>query len=309
MSKASSRSSAAASSTLGLDGLGDLSALLETPVASGRPLELKLEEIAEDPNQPRVEFDEESLAELAESIRQRGVKTPISVRPVKKGGGYMINHGARRFRASRLAGSETIPVYVDDDYTDEDQIIENIHRDALRPREIADYIGRKLAQGKQQKDIAKGLGKSKGWVSQHAVLLDLPEPIAAAFREGRATDVTAIYELVNCHKEDPEGTVSWMAAQEISRGTVKKLKEYLATREKTRGAPPKFGKADGHHPNPDDAAPAGTLRKPIIGVECEQKKGTLLYTKRPTKNGCAWVRFHNAEKEVKIEKIKLISLS
>ena len=174
MSKASSRSSAAASSTLGLDGLGDLSALLETPVASGRPLELKLEEIAEDPNQPRVEFDEESLAELAESIRQRGVKTPISVRPVKKGGGYMINHGARRFRASRLAGSETIPVYVDDDYTDEDQIIENIHRDALRPREIADYIGRKLAQGKQQKDIAKGLGKSKGWVSQHAVLLDLP---------------------------------------------------------------------------------------------------------------------------------------
>ena len=310
MSKASSRSSSAASSTLGLDGLGDLSALLETPVANGRPLELKLDEITEDPHQPRVEFDEESLAELAESIRERGVKTPISVRPVKKGGtGYMINHGARRFRASRLAGLESIPAYVDDDYTDEDQIIENIHRDALRPREIADYIGRKLAQGKAQKDIAKGLGKSKGWVSQHAVLLDLPAPIAAAFSEGRATDVTAIYELVNCHKEDPEGTESWMAAQEISRGTVKQLKEYIATREKTRGAPAKFSKADGRHPNPDEAAPAGTLRKPLIGVECEQKKGTLLYTRRPTKSGYAWVRLHNTEKEVKIDKIKLISLS
>ena len=164
--------------------MGDLSALLETPVASGRPLELKLEEITEDPNQPRVEFDEESLAELADSIRARGVKTPISVRPVKKGSGYMINHGARRFRASRLAGLATVPAYVDDDYTDEDQIIENIHRDALRPREIADYIGRKLAQGKPQKDIAKGLGKSKGWVSQHAVLLDLPEADCRGVQRG-----------------------------------------------------------------------------------------------------------------------------
>ena len=308
MSKPSSRASAA-SSTLGLDGLGDLSALLETSVASGRPLELKLEEIAEDPDQPRVEFNEESLAELADSIRARGVKTPISVRPVKKGDGYMINHGARRFRASRLAGLETIPVYVDDDYTDEDQIIENIHRDALRPREIADYIGRKLTQGKQQKDIAKALGKSKGWVSQHAVLLDLPEPIAAAFKEGRATDVTAIYELVNCHKEDPEGTESWMTAQEISRGTVKQLKEYIATREKTRGTPAKFSKVDGRHPDPDEAGPSGTLRKPVIGVECDQKKGTLLYTKRPTKTGYVWIRLHNGEKEVKIDKIKLISLS
>ena len=70
-----------------------------------------------------------------------------------------------------------------------------------------------------------------------------------------------------------------------------------------------MGQADGHHPDPDKAAPAGTLRKPIIGVECEQKKGTLLYTKRPTKSGYAWVRLHNAEKEVKIDKIKLISLS
>lgn len=310
MSKPSSRTSAAAAapSTLGLEGLGDLSLLLEAPVAGGRPLELPLEEITEDPNQPRVEFDEESLGELADSIRERGVKTPISVRPVKKGG-YMINHGARRFRASRLAGLKTIPAYVDDDYTDEDQIIENIHRDALRPREIADYIGRKLASGKQQKDIAKGLGKSKGWVSQHASLLDLPEPIAAAFNDGRATDVTAIYELVNCHKEDPEATVSWMAAQEISRGTVKKLKEYIATRESGRGAPPSLGKADGRHPNPDHSSPSGTLRKPVIGVECDQKEGTLLYTKRPSKAGYAWIEINGKAKEIKLEKIKLISLA
>ena len=137
-------SSSRPKSTLGLESLGDLSALLEAPAAANRPLELALSEIVEDPNQPRVEFDQETLAELAESIKLRGVKTPISVRP-HDGGGYIINHGARRFRASGLAGKTTIPAWIDSDYTDEDQIIENIHRDALRPREIAEFIGRKLS--------------------------------------------------------------------------------------------------------------------------------------------------------------------
>lgn len=307
MSKAAPRRSASPS-TLGLDGIGDLSALLETPTAGGRPLEIGLDEIAEDPNQPRVEFDGESLAELADSIKERGVKTPISVRPDGKGG-YMINHGARRYRASRLAGKDTIPAYVDDDYTDDDQIIENIHRDALKPREIADYIGRKLAAGKQQKDIVKALKKSKGWVSQHAALLDLPEPVAKAFNEGRTSDVTALYELANCHRDDPKATESWLTTQEISRGSVKQLKEYIASREKQGGAPPKFSKVDGHHPNPDHGAPSSTLRKPTIRVECEQKAGVLLFSKRPTKSGYAWVRLDKKEKEVKADKIKLLSVS
>lgn len=296
-------------STLGLDGIGDLSALLETPAGANRPLELALEEIAEDPNQPRVEFDQETLSELADSIKDRGVKTPISVRTNPAGGGYIINHGARRYRASKLAGKETVPAYVDDDYTDEDQIIENIHRDALKPREIAEYIGRKLSQGKAQKDIAKALNKSKAWVSQHATLLDLPEAIAEAFKSGRTTDVTAINELVTCHRENPEATVAWMAEQEISRGTVKKLKEFIATKEKAHGTPPKFNKADGHHPNPDQATPSSTLRKSVIGVECDKKKGTLLYAKRPTKGGYAWVCIESKEREVKIDKIRLLSVS
>ena len=295
-------------STLGLDGLGDLSALLETPAGGNRPLELALDEIIEDPDQPRVEFDSETLAELAESIKDRGVKTPISVRP-HQGGGYIINHGARRYRASKLAGKTAIPAYVDDDYTDEDQIIENIHRDALKPREIAEYIGRKLSQGKQQKDLAKSLKKSKAWVSQHATLLDLPEAIAEVFNSGRATDVTAINELVSCYKEDPEATLSWMEKQEVSRGTVKLLRDYIATKEKSKHSAPPVGKAEKQHRNPDQASPASTLRKPIIGVACDQREGILLYTKRPTKVGCAWVCIDGKDKEVKVAKISLISLS
>jgi ParB family chromosome partitioning protein len=296
-------------STLGLENLGDLSALLDAPAGGGnRPLDLELSEITEDPNQPRVDFDEETLAELAASIKLRGVKTPISVRPHDVGG-YIINHGARRFRASRLAGKTTIPAWIDADYTDEDQIIENIHRDALKPREIAEFIGRKLSHGMQQKDIAKALGKSKGYVSQYAALLDLPEIIAEAFKTERTTDVTLIYELVNCHKKDPEATTSWMASQEVTRGALKQLKEFIEAREASRQTPSADDPAKSRHPDPDRAAPASTLRKPLIGVECEHKKGTLLYTKRPTKPGYAWVRLHNTEREVKIDKIKLISIS
>ena len=295
-------------STLGLDGLGDLSALLETPASGNRPLELDLDEIIEDPDQPRVEFDSETLAELAESIKDRGVKTPISVR-TQDGGGYIINHGARRYRASKLAGKKAIPAYVDDDYTDEDQIIENIHRDALKPREIAEYIGRKLSQGKQQKDLAKSLKKSKAWISQHVTLLDLPEAIAEVFNSGRATDVTAINELVSCYKEDPEATLTWMEKQEVSRGTVKRLRDYIATKEKSKQSAPPVGKAEKQHRNPDQANPASTLRKPVISVGFDQKEGTLLYTKRPTKAGCAWVCIDGKDREVKIEKIRLISLS
>lgn len=310
-----------ATSTLGLEQLGDLSALLQPtpPVdksAANRPLEIPLAEIIEDSHQPRTEFDGETLEELAESIRLRGVKTPISVRPrgEGEGSGYVINHGARRFRASKLAGRTTIPAWVDADYTEEDQIIENIHRDALRPREIAEFIGRKLSAGKRQVDIAKALGKSKAYVSQYATLLDLPEPIAEAFNAGRTSDVTVINELVKCHEQDPEATVEWMATQEVSRGAVKQLREYITARESARKSKKRSGGRSGstaRHPDPDQSKPSPTLRKPTISVRCGDQgaAGTLLYTRRPTREGYVWVRVAGLEKECRAEKVKLVSVT
>lgn len=311
-----------ASSTLGLEQLGDLSALLQPappmdPSATNRPLEILLSDITEDPHQPRTEFDGETLEELAESIRLRGVKTPISVRPrgEGEGSGYIINHGARRFRASRLAGRETIPAWVDADYTEEDQIIENIHRDALRPREIAEFIGRKLSAGRRQVDIAKALGKSKAYVSQYATLLDLPEPIAEAFNAGRTSDVTLINELVKFHAQDPEATVEWMATQEVSRGSMKGLREYIGSRESARKSKKRLGNRGGsaaRHPDPDQGKPSPTLRKPTISVQCGSDQGavgTLLYTRRPSREGYVWVSVGGREKECKIEKVTLVALA
>lgn len=91
--------------------------------------------IDEDPNQPRTEFDKETLQELADTIAERGVKSPISVHRTE-GGRFMINHGARRYRAGILAGKTTIPAFIDYDYTQADQIIENIQRDNLKPIEM-----------------------------------------------------------------------------------------------------------------------------------------------------------------------------
>jgi len=176
-------------SGLGLDSIGDLSSLLnENPQNVAKqtgPLLLHIDQVVEDPDQPRSSnnpgFSRDSLNELAETVKLRGIKTPISVREIPGADNFMINHGARRYRAARIAGLTTIPAFIDNDYLITDQVIENIQRNDLTPREIANFIGRELAKGKKKGEIAKDIGKSPAFVKQHATLLDLPEPIAIIF--------------------------------------------------------------------------------------------------------------------------------
>jgi ParB family chromosome partitioning protein len=253
-------------SGLDLESIGDLSDLLNQPETrrerlSGRsncPSNL----IDEDPHQPRTKdnpgFLPESLEELARTIRLRGVKTPISVRDNPDAAGrYLINHGARRVRASRLAHKTTIPAFVDNDYNEADQVIENLQRNELTPREIADFIGRELAKGKKKGDIAKELGKSPAFVSQHVTLLDLPDPIAEAFNSGRCRDVTVINELVTAHKKARNEVGLWLAddTQEITRGSVKLLREYLDDKRQHVGRRAQFRHARKYHKRP--RRPAG----------------------------------------------------
>lgn len=220
-----------------LDGIGDLSALLNTPPAAannGGPPMLDMSLIDEDPDQPRSKdnpgFLPESMKEFAAAIQLRGVKTPISVRDnLENPGRFIINHGARRFRASRLAGMDTIPGFIDNNYNNADQVVENIQRDGLTAREIADYIGRELAKGLMKIEIAKAISKSQAFVTQHATLLDLPDPVAITFNNGRAKDVTVVNELVYLFKKDAETVTDWLAdkTQDITRTTVKELREYI----------------------------------------------------------------------------------
>lgn len=198
-------------------------------------LELELDLIDEDPNQPRREdnpgFSEEKINELVRSISRRGVKTPISVHNhPEKPGRFVINHGARRFRASKLAGKKTIPALIDNDYTSADQLTENLLREGNTPLEIAAAIGEFLKQGMKKKEIAESIGKTAGYVTQYAALLKLPKSIETAFRNNRITDVTLTYELVQLHRNHPDEVDTWVndENQEFTRASMKYLRNYLS---------------------------------------------------------------------------------
>ena len=193
--------------------------------------EIDIDLIIEDIHQPRKEFNQDTLRELTETVKLRGVKSPISVRPnPDKLGTYVINHGARRYRACINAGLKTIPAFIDTDYSEADQVIENLQRDNLTSREIADFIGRQLAAGKTKSDIARQLGKTNPYITTHAALLDLPDTIDEVYRSGRCTDVTAVYDLTRLYKANKEEVINWLnlsAPEEISRLDVKHFSKFL----------------------------------------------------------------------------------
>src|SRR6185295_16447038 len=150
-------------------------------VGTGEPIQFNIDNIEEDPNQPRQTFDDEALTELADSIRADKVRVPISVKPKNASGKYIINHGARRYRASILAGKKTIPGFIDDSHDDYAQVVENIQRDNLTAVEIAKFIEKRRAAGDKDKVIGERLGKSKSYISMHGALLNWPEYIEEVY--------------------------------------------------------------------------------------------------------------------------------
>ncbi|MDO4565723.1 MAG: ParB/RepB/Spo0J family partition protein [Oscillospiraceae bacterium] len=152
--------------------------------------ELPLADIEPDREQPRSYFDDESLAELADSIAQHGVLQPILVRP-KPDGGYKIVAGERRWRASRLAGRTTIPAIVRNLSQLEAMtfaLIENLQREDLNP--VDEALGLKQLMdlnSMTQEQAARQVGRSRSSVANALRLLSLPEEALGMLREGRLT--------------------------------------------------------------------------------------------------------------------------
>jgi ParB family chromosome partitioning protein len=161
---------------------------------SGIPYrQIPISVIDRDPNQPRVNFDEERLRELSYSIKTYGVLSPLLVRPSKIPGRYMLIAGERRLRASQLAGLAAVPVLIDQDAeTTSDrtlamQLVENLQRADLTPLERAHAIGAlKEAHNLSVRDIADRLGISKSMVQRSLEILELPDDLLNALREGAA---------------------------------------------------------------------------------------------------------------------------
>jgi ParB family transcriptional regulator, chromosome partitioning protein len=197
---------------------------------SGNPMRIPLDGIDEDPDQPRQEFDDESLAELAGTIRTRGVRQPVSVRPHPTDTGrWMLNFGARRLRASRLAGIADIPAFVDHTANSVDQFIENEQRKGLTPLEIALFVQRALNRGETQADIARTIGKSRQYVTLATALIDPPDWLMSAYREGRCRGLAELYELRKLSNEHPQYVEAWATDRSaITRDRVAALRADLA---------------------------------------------------------------------------------
>ena len=209
----------------GLDALIDTGAEVHTEGSSNLS-EVDIALIEPNPNQPRREFDEEALQELANSIRELGIIQPITVRKVD-GGMYQIIAGERRWRASQLAGLNKIPAYivtVEDQGVMEMALVENIQREDLNAIEIAlAYQHLAEASGMTQAKISERVGKSRTAVTNYMRLLKLPAQVQMALKNheiemGHARALLAIdspSQQIKLFKEVQHGQLSVRKVEEM----------------------------------------------------------------------------------------------
>ena len=209
---------------------------LLTPGSPTRSIGVRIvhvDHIEPNPEQPRLVFEQAALDELAASIREHGVLQPILVRPLGSNT-YQIVAGERRWRASRLAGLETIPALIediDDDTALEIAIIENLQREDLTPLDEAAMYDRMVHEhGYSIRKLADKLGKDKGYLENRLRLADAPPEIRELVSL-RKDSLSHAYELMKV--EDPKKRRR-LAAQ-VARGELTLIK----LRDKIEGRRPR----------------------------------------------------------------------
>ena len=218
---------------------------------SGRGVrDIEVGRIRPNPKQPRTRFDEESIAELADSIAQRGVLQPILVRP--DGDGFQIVAGERRWRAAQRAQLHSMPAIVremDDSATAEVALIENIQREDLNAIEEAEGY-RQLIQtyGHGQNEVARLVHKSRSHVANLLRLLDLPPAVKEMLLRG---DINMGHARAVATAPEPEE----LAAEIVAKGLSVRQAEALARKVKP-GAGRDIGRASARNASldPDLAA-------------------------------------------------------
>lgn len=225
-------------------GLGKgLSALFgENIEVKAKPMEemseIRLSDIIPNPAQPRTEFDEEALEELAESIRQLGLIQPITVK--RSGDKYIIISGERRWRASERAGLEAIPAYireVDDTTLHAMALVENIQREDLNAIEISLGMQRLVEEcGLTQEALAERLGKKRSTVANYLRLLNLPEEVQFAIKGGI---ISMGHAKAIASAESKTKQLSWLKRCVKSNLSVRQLEDMirLASEKKQKSAP------------------------------------------------------------------------
>lgn len=206
--------------------------------------EIEIDKIFANPNQPRRDFNEEALQELADSIKELGVIQPITLRKMDDNK-YQIIAGERRFRASQLAGKSTIPAYIlkaDDEDTMEMALIENIQREDLNPLEIALAYQQLIEQHNlSQEQLSKRVGKGRATIANFIRLLKLPAAIQVALKEkkidmGHAKALLSLdshADQINIFHEIEKNSYSVREVEDIVRRTKEKVEHTETPRPKS----------------------------------------------------------------------------
>ena len=202
----------------------------DSPTRSVGIRTVPLDRIESNPEQPRLAFNQDTLDELAASIREHGVLQPVLVRPLG-GNRYQLIAGERRWRASRQAGLETIPALIediDDDTALEISIIENLQREDISPLDEAAMYDRMVRDhGYSIRKLADKLGKDKGYVENRLRLADAPDEVRALVSVRKDT-LSHAYELMKV--DDPKKRRR--LADQVARGelTLIKLRDKIEGR-------------------------------------------------------------------------------
>ncbi len=204
--------------------------------------EVPISQIAINPFQPRTDFDEEALGELADSIKLQGLIQPITVRQVENGT-YQLISGERRLRAAKLAGLTEIPAYIrtaNDQQMLEMALIENIQRENLNAIEVALSFQRMIEEcSLKQEELGERVSKNRSTVTNYLRLLKLPPVIQAAIRDGQLSMGHA-RSLINVTEIDKQ---LYIFREIVKKGlSVRKTEELV--REMQQRTPAQSGKRD-----------------------------------------------------------------
>jgi ParB family transcriptional regulator, chromosome partitioning protein len=250
-------------------------------------VEIPLADISPNPHQPRVHFDEETLAELANSIAQIGVLQPILVRPGSEGAGYELIAGERRWRAAGRAGLATIPAVIrpsDDQGSVEQALVENLHRQDLTPLEEAAAYQQLIEDfGLTHEQMAERVGKSRSAITNTLRLLGLPPSVQHLLADGKlsagharallGTPDRALQDELAQRAAD-EGWTVRAVEDAVRRGSAEPVEPDIS--DTTDGVPDRPGPVD-----PIDGAgltPSTRLRPPGL-LELEELLAAYLDTR------------------------------
>jgi ParB family transcriptional regulator, chromosome partitioning protein len=234
------------------------------PVPTGLALVVPIEQLDEDPDNPRKEFPPEAIEELAQDIVQRGMLQPIVVSDRNDKGRYLIRFGSRRWRAAIQAGLTSVPVvFAVEARNAYDQVAENLKRQNLSPLELAQFIRLRVEAGESNAEVGRQLGMDLTTVAHHLALLSLPPVLDQALKSGRCESPRTLHELSRLYEDQPEQVAALVSgAGPITREAVASLRDAARVVEpaadKLAPTPPARTRWHKHLPEPPGSATGWT---------------------------------------------------